>query len=40
MVGEDTEQYKGYVDFMFKNFEVFDAISGLIIQQIISVGRW
>ena len=38
MVGEDTEQYKGYVDFMFKNFEVFDAISGLIIQQIISVG--
>ena len=38
MVGEDTEQYKGYVDFMLKTFEVFDAISGIIIQQIISIG--
>ena len=27
MVGEDTEQYKGYVDLMFKTFEVFDARS-------------
>ncbi len=25
---------------MFKTFEVFDAISGLIIQQIISIGWW
>jgi hypothetical protein len=38
MVGEDIEQYKGYVDLMFKTFEAFDAISGLIIQQIISIG--
>ena len=38
MVGEDTEQYKGYVDLMLKTFEVFDAISGSIVQQIISIG--
>jgi len=38
MVGEDTEQYKAYVDFMLKTFEVFDAISGLMVQQITSLG--
>ncbi len=38
MVGEDTEQYKAYVDFSLKTFEVFDAISGLMVQQIISLG--
>ena len=38
MVGEDTEQHKNYIDFMLKTFEIFDAISGSIVQQIISIG--
>ena len=38
MVGEDIEQHKDYIDFMLKTFEVFDAISGSIVQQIISIG--
>ena len=38
MVGEDAEQHKNYIDFMLKTFEIFDAISGSIVQQIISIG--
>ena len=38
MVGEDIEQYKAYVDFMIKTYDIFDAISGLMVQQIISLG--
>ena len=38
LVGEDIEQHKDYIDFMLKTFEAFDAISGSIVQQIISIG--
>ena len=34
-VGEDTIHFKAYVDMMLKDFNIFDAVSGLMVKKII-----
>ena len=37
-VGEDMVHFKNYVDMMLETYEIFDAISALMIKKIIEIG--
>ena len=37
-VGEDMVHFKNYVDMMLETYEIFDAISALMVKKIIEIG--